>query len=78
VNVTATLHLTDGQLDEIARRAVMILDDRDNGDGWLTTAQASEAWGIEQAAVRAKARRGTVESRKEGRTVLVRRPKVTP
>lgn len=70
--MNVTLQLTDEQVEVIAQRVAELVDDRQPA-GWLTVAQASELWGIKPSGVRQKARRRQVESRKEGRALLVRR-----
>jgi hypothetical protein len=68
--------LTDDQVDVIAARAADIVVERfaQSEAPWLTPEQASQAWGISKSAVYRRAKRGRVESRHEGRNLLVRRP----
>jgi hypothetical protein len=69
------LTLTDDQVEAIAARAADIVAERlaHSTEPWLTPEQASQAWGISKRAVYGRAQRGRVESRYEGRNVLVRR-----
>lgn len=72
--MNVVLTLTDEQLDLIAERVLLRIDaERSEAEPWLTPQQAAEAWGCSRRAVYGRAKRGRVESRNEGRSILVRR-----
>lgn len=66
------LTLTGEQVAEIARRVADLIEPP-TPEPWLSVEQASEAWGVKPDAIRKRAQRGHVESRHEGRNLLVRR-----
>jgi hypothetical protein len=71
--VTVELRLSDEQLRALADAvAPLILERLPADDPWLTVEQYVALRGGTPASVRAKARRGTLKSRKVGRNVLVR------
>jgi hypothetical protein len=71
--VNLTLSLTEAQVAEIARQVADLIGPP-TPEPWLSVEQASEAWGIKPGAIRKRAARGHIESRREGpRTLLVRR-----
>jgi helix-turn-helix protein len=75
--VIVTLTLSPDQVEAIASRAAELVAERfrpeSSASAWLTPEQASQAWGISRDAVYRRAKRGRIESRYEGRNVLVRR-----
>lgn len=67
-----TLTLTEAQVAEIARQAAELITPP-APEPWLSVEQACEAWGDKPDAIRKRAARGYIDSRHEGRKLLVRR-----
>lgn len=57
---------------EYVRRLFDERERQDRADSWMTPAQMAEVLGISAEAVRKRAARGRLESRRHGRSVLVR------
>ena len=74
MNFTGHLELAPEQIEAVAARAAELVLERLEIDPrpWLTTKQASDAWACSTGAVRMRAQRGTVETKRIGRTLYVR------
>lgn len=63
---------TAAAAERLGRALADLEADRANDDRWIPTAEAARLLGVTAAAVRQRVRRGTLEARHVGRSLLVR------